>query len=313
MVEAIGEFIDFLLGERGASANTVIAYRKDLEQLAAHVREHLHGPRSTSWNAVNEAVLVHFVQDLRERGYRESSVARKVAVVRSFFAFLIGRGLIRNNPTARLSPPRVAKGVPVTLAPAEIEKLLEQPARRFAPDAKRDRAMLELLYFTGMRVSELVSLDVTDVRLGDASSVLCPTRQARRRIIPIRCRAVATLRSYIDEARPNLVLHRKEPALFLNRRGERLTRQGLWLIFRKYALAAGLSSGIAPKALRHSFASHRLCHGVSVGDVQETLGHARISTTRIPQVVLERGLHKSSPDGGCGPSCDLALLSCWAL
>ena len=127
MVETIEEFIEFLLDERGASANTVIAYRKDLGQLAGHVREHLHGARSTSWNAVNEAVLIHFVQVLRERGYRESSVARKVAVVRSFFAFLIGRGLIRNNPTVRLCSPRVARGVPVTLAPAEIEKLLEQP------------------------------------------------------------------------------------------------------------------------------------------------------------------------------------------
>ena len=279
MRKSLSEFLVFLAVEKGASANTIAAYKNDLQQLADYI-----GPRegSNGWQTLSRSDIQDFILDLKQRGYTETSVARKVAAVRSFFAFLAAEGHLTNNPTEGLTSPRVGKTLPKAITPNEVDELLEQPARRSTPEARRDRAMLELLYATGMRVTELVSLDITNLNLDPRSPyVKCVGKGAKERSIPIHDHALEALNAYLEDGRPLLVKDRGEQALFLNRRGERLTRQGFWLILKGYARSANLSKDITPHTLRHSFATHMLRGGMPLRNVQEMLGHANISTTQV--------------------------------
>ena len=280
MRKSVDDFLVFLSAEKGASANTVAAYKNDLQQLA----DFIGGQSSTSdgWGSLNRSSIQDFILDLKQRHYSETSVARKIAAVRSFFGFLAAESIIPSNPTEGLSSPRVGKTLPKAISPNEIDELLEQPARRSTPEAKRDRAMLELLYATGMRVTELVSLDVTNLNLDPRSPyVRCLGKGAKERTIPIHDQALEALADYLEDGRPLLVRNRNETALFVNRRGERLTRQGFWLILKGYAKSANLSPDITPHTLRHSFATHMLRGGMPLRNVQEILGHANISTTQV--------------------------------
>ena len=279
MRKSLDEFLVFLAVEKGSSANTIAAYKNDLQQLAEFI-----GSRAGSdgWRSLGRSDVQDFILDLKERGYTETSVARKVAALRSFFAFLTAEGAITANPTDGLSSPRVGKTLPKAISPNEVDELLEQPARRSTPEAKRDRAMLELLYATGMRVTELVSLDVSNLNLDPrAPYVRCLGKGAKERSIPIHDHALEALTNYLEDGRPIVVHQRNEPALFVNRRGERLTRQGFWLILKGYARSANLGNGITPHTLRHSFATHMLRGGMPLRNVQEMLGHANISTTQV--------------------------------
>ncbi|MCH8346349.1 MAG: site-specific tyrosine recombinase XerD [Chloroflexi bacterium] len=279
MRKSLGEFLVFLAVEKGASANTIAAYKNDLQQLADFI-----GSRGSSdgWQSLNRSDIQDFILDLKERGYTETSVARKVAAVRSFFAFLAAEGSITANPTEGLSSPRVGKTLPKAISPNEVDELLEQPARRSTPEAKRDRAMLELLYATGMRVTELVSLDMENLNLDPRSPfVRCIGKGAKERSIPIHDHALEAVNGYLEDGRPMMVRNQEEPALFVNRRGERLTRQGFWLILKGYAKSANLGDGVTPHTLRHSFATHMLRGGMPLRNVQEMLGHANISTTQV--------------------------------
>ncbi len=279
MRKLLDAFLDFLSVEKGASANTVAAYRNDLRQLADFIGTR---PGAKGWEALDRATLQDFILDLKQRGYSETSVARKVAAVRSCFAFLSAEGAIASNPTEGISSPRVGKSLPRAITPNEVDELLEQPTRRSTPEAKRDRAMLELLYATGMRVTELVSLDMANLNLDPrAPYVRCLGKGAKERTIPIHDQAVEALVDYLEEGRPIVVHNRDEVALFVNRRGDRLTRQGFWLILKGYARAANLSPDITPHTLRHSFATHMLRGGMPLRNVQEMLGHANISTTQV--------------------------------
>jgi integrase/recombinase XerD len=205
-----------------------------------------------------------------------------VAAIRSFFGFLAAEGILANNPTEGLASPRVGKMLPKAITPNEVDELLEQPCKRSTPEAKRDRAMLELLYATGMRVTELVSLEVSSVNVdGKNPSVRCTGKGAKERIIPIHEQANEALTEYLTEARPLVVRNKNEKALFVNRRGDRLTRQGFWLILKGYAKAANLRDDVTPHTLRHSFATHMLRGGMPLRHVQEMLGHANISTTQV--------------------------------
>lgn len=279
MDDSVSQFLSFLAVEKGASSNTIAAYRNDIQQFSGFTAGRRNGK---GWAAVDRAAILEFMMDLQRKKYAEATVARKVAAVKSFFGFLTAEGQIPADPTETLSSPRVGKSLPKAITPQQVDDLLEQPLRRNTPEAKRDKAMLELLYATGMRVTELVSLDVDSVVLrGDAAYVRCVGKGSKERSIPIHEHAAEAVQAYLDEARPVLVRVRGEKALFVNRRGERLTRQGFWLILKSYAQAANIAEHVTPHTLRHSFATHMLKGGAPLRNVQELLGHANISTTQV--------------------------------
>jgi len=282
MNDCIGQFLNFLAVEKNASNNTIAAYRNDLTQFDRFSLTARHGQKGRAWQEVDGDAVVAFVADLRARSYKDATVARKVAAVKSFFGFLTAEGLVEQDPTENLKSPQVGKSLPRALSPQEVDELLEQPARKNTPESRRDKAMLELLYATGLRVTELVSLDLVDIALeSDPVTVRCVGKGDRERVLPLHQRPVDELRQYIFHVRPKLVRTRRESALFVNRRGERLTRQGFWLILKNYARDAKLDKSITPHTLRHTFATHMLAGGMPLRNVQDALGHASISTTQI--------------------------------
>jgi integrase/recombinase XerD len=274
-------FLEFLSVEKGASGNTIAAYRNDLGQLEEFLAARKNGS-GIHWSKIAQEEVVEYILHLKAQSYAEATVARKVAAVKSFFGFLQAEGELKTNPTEQLASPKVGKLLPKPLTVQEIDELLEQPARRSTPEAKRDRAMLELMYATGLRVTELVSLDLTDVQLdGEKPYVRLIGKGNRERQIPLLDQPVQEVNDYIRLARTRLVGERDETALFVNRRGERLTRQGFWLILKGYANDAGILGRVTPHTLRHSFATHMLRGGMDIHKVQELLGHANISTTQV--------------------------------
>jgi integrase/recombinase XerD len=282
MDEAIAQFLNFLTVEKGASQNTIAAYRNDIQQFAAFCSGLKKSAGKASWAQVDRPRIQEYLQGLQAKAYADATVARKVAAIKSFFGFLHAEGITPTDPTETLSSPRVGKSLPKPISPEEIDELLEQPLRRSTPEAKRDKAMLELLYATGMRVTELVSLNLTDIILNDGTAyVRCLGKGAKERTVPIHEHAAESLLAYLKEGRRKLVRVPGEKALFVNRRGERLTRQGFWLILKGYAQSAHIRSGVTPHTLRHSFATHMLRGGAPLRHVQELLGHANISTTQV--------------------------------
>ncbi|HCV00326.1 MAG: tyrosine recombinase [Dehalococcoidia bacterium] len=276
----VAEFLTFLTVEKNASENTISAYRSDLDQFEKSVARQ-SSTAAASWDAITDEMLLTFVEELRGRDYKAATVARKVAAVKSFFSFMAAEGILPCDPTEELRSPQVGKALPRTLTPEEVDELLEQPARKSTAVAQRDKAMLELAYHTGMRVTELVSLDVAHVALeSDPVTVRSIGKGDQERALPLHQRAVDELRQYIFHVRPKMVRNRNETALFVNRRGGRLTRQGFWLILKNYAREARLD-GITPHTLRHTYATHMLSGGMPLRNVQEALGHASISTTQI--------------------------------
>ncbi len=281
MKEAINSFLDYLAVEKGFSENTIAAYRNDLHQLASFVEEEA-ARRGTipPWAAFDRQAMMSYLLDLKERGYAATTIARKVAAIKSFFGFMVADGILKENPTEGVASTKVGKSLPKPISIAQVHRLLEQPAKLSTPEAKRDKAMLELLYATGMRVSELVSLNLADLDT-EGGYVRCFGKGHKERLIPIYQRAVVAVKEYLTEVRPHLVHGSEEKAVFLNRRGERLTRQGLWQILKGYAKSAELGTEITPHTLRHSFATHMLSGGADLRSVQELLGHANISTTQV--------------------------------
>ena len=278
MRNRVDDFLHYMTVERGASQNTLSAYRNDLAQLAEFV-ETRAGVRD--WSEVTERAMSDYALHLRGLGYSETTRARKTASAKSLFGFLLMDGAIEGNPTANLSSPRMGRSLPKPLTVDEIDRLLSAPAEFETPEARRDEAMLELIYATGMRVSELISLNLEDVDL-DGGSARCFGKGGKERIIPIHAGAADALGFYIREVRPLLAKPSKsDAALFLNARGSRLTRQGFWLILKGHAKRADLEGRITPHTLRHSFATHLLRGGAPLRHVQELLGHASIATTQI--------------------------------
>jgi integrase/recombinase XerD len=231
----------------------------------------------TGWSQVGKEQILSYITFLKDRKYADSTVARKVAAVKSFFHFLADKKLVNADPTANLDSPRVDKYLPKAISVADISALLDQPANHSGPESLRDKAMLGLLYWTGMRVTELVSLNLDDVQEG---KVRCAGKGNKARMIPVRAKQQIELDDYLLNARPLLVGNNGETALFVNHRGHRLTRQGFWLILKAYADEAGIAD-ITPHTLRHSFATHLINDGENVRKVQELLGHASVSTTQI--------------------------------
>jgi integrase/recombinase XerD len=280
MQPRIEEFLNSLQVEKGYSNNTIVAYRNDLNQFADYLAGQLH---RESWDHVQQDDLVSYVNALRyDREYASATIARKVAAAKSFFHYLVNRGEIADNPCADLDSPKVRKYLPTSISKEEVDLLLKAPTKGNSARCVRDSALLEILYATGMRVSEVVALDIQDVDLENAC-VHCTNKssRAKERRIPLYARAVDSLRIYVDKSRPKLRRAEEETALFLNHRGQRLTRQGLWLIIKKYVEEVGIEPSVTPHTLRHSFATHLLNGGAKVREVQELLGHANVSTTQV--------------------------------
>lgn len=230
MDSRVNDFLEFLSVEKGASTNTIAAYRNDLGQLEEFINAK-RDSASIEWGGIQQDIILDYILDLKSHSYAEATVARKVAAVKSFFTFLQAEGQLKSNPTEALASPKVGKTLPKPLTVQEIDELLEQPARRSTPEARRDRAMLELMYATGLRVTELVSLDLKDVQQDvENPHVRLVGKGNRERQLPLFDTAAQEVVEYIKTARLRLVGNRKETALFVNRRGERLTRQGFWLI-----------------------------------------------------------------------------------
>ncbi|MBI4288472.1 MAG: site-specific tyrosine recombinase XerD [Chloroflexi bacterium] len=281
MREDIEAFLNQLNVEKGFSPHTISAYRNDLYQLCNFTEEQSKDKRERRAEDVDRQLLISYILDLKQRDYAPTTVARKIAAVKSFFGFIVAEGKMKADPTENLASPRLGKPLPKPLSIAEVRRLLEQPAKSGSPDALRDRAMLELLYATGMRVTELVSLDPENVNT-DEGHVRCFGKGSKERLIPIHPQAARIVSEYIERARPQLLNdNHDDSALFLNQRGQRLTRQGFWQILKGYAKQAGLDPEITPHTLRHSFATHMLRGGADLRSVQEMLGHRNISTTQV--------------------------------
>lgn len=274
----VHRFLDYMAAERGVSANTLSAYRNDLAQLTEFVEQ--QNPQSSNiWQSADPQTITTYIIHLHDRGYSATTRARKVASARSLFGFLVEEDVISEDPMENVRSPRTGQSLPKALAVEEIESLMDA-AEGDTSRAWRDRAMLELLYATGMRVSELTSLDLADVDLAQGF-VRCFGKSAKERLVPIHLAAADVLRTYLERGRPRLESKTSGEALFLNQRGARLTRQGFWLILRQVALRAGITTKITPHMLRHSFATHLLRGGAPLRHVQELLGHASITTTQV--------------------------------
>jgi len=279
--EDIKRFLAYLKAEKGLSDNTSFAYENDLSQLARFVEEEANkGGNIPSWAGFTRQEMMRYLLDLQGKKYAATTRARKLAAARSFFKFLEAEGIIKEDPTKNMESMNVGRSLPKPISINQIRILLEQPAKSTTPEAKRDEAMLQLLYASGMRVSELISLDIEDVNTLDGD-VRCFGKGHKERIIPIHQQAATIIEQYVHDARPHLAHNKNEKALFLNRRGERLTRQGFWQILKQYAKQAGLTVPVTPHTLRHSFATHMLSGGADLRAVQELLGHANISTTQV--------------------------------
>ncbi|MGB2814411.1 MAG: site-specific tyrosine recombinase XerD [Dehalococcoidales bacterium] len=281
MKEEINSFLNYLTVEKGFSGNTLDAYRNDLQQLASFAGEEAAKQGSIpSWENFSRQEMLSYMLNLKERNYAATTIARKVAATRSFFGFLKSEGIIKTDPTENMSSPSVGKSLPKPITISQVRQLLEQPAKQNTLEAKRDKAMLELLYASGMRISELVGLNLGDVNT-EEGFVRCFGKGHKERIVPIYEQAARLVKEYIGETRPKLARKKDEVALFLNPRGDRLTRQGFWQKLKEYAKSAGLDNRISPHTLRHSFATHMLSGGADLRAVQELLGHANISTTQV--------------------------------
>jgi integrase/recombinase XerD len=296
------EFLEYLRVERGLAANTLESYGRDLRQFAAYVAA--RGERAAAAGAggavapgpdddaagVSRDTIVAYLFDLEASGKAMATIARRLAALRAFYQFLVRERHVGADPTADLSSPKLQRRLPRVLTVAEVERILAQPDPATAPGL-RDRAMLELLYATGIRVSELTALDTEDVDL-DGALVRCLGKGNKERIIPMGTAAVDALAAYLAHGRRRFARAGSGHSLFLNHHGRRLTRQGFWKIVKKYAQQARITKAITPHTLRHSFATHLLENGADLRSVQEMLGHADISTTQIYTHVTRGRLHE---------------------
>ena len=288
--EPLPTFLMTLQVERGASRHTLQAYRRDLSDFVRFL-----GRRRVT--AVTPDALIAYLQALRARGLRASSIARRFSALRGLYRHLAAEGTIGRDPTEHIERPRLRRPLPKTLSRDAAALLVERPDTT-SPRGLRDRAMLEVLYATGMRASECLGLLIEDVNL-TAGYVICTGKGRKQRLVPLGAEATAWVRAYLETARPRLARRGDGGRLFLNGRGQGLSRQALWAIVRRVGAAAGLPKAVSPHQLRHSFASHLLEGGADLRAVQAMLGHADIATTQIythlPSAALTRMYRQFHP------------------
>ncbi len=274
MTDAVVEYLGALQAERGASRNTLSAYRRDLTDFTQFLNSQHRSLRRAAPDDI-----IGYLERLRTRGLRPASVARRISALRGLYKHLVREGALRRDPTEHLEAPRRTRALPRTLSREVVAALVESPDLT-EPRGVRDRAMLELLYATGMRASECLGLTLDDVNLS-AGYVVCTGKGRKQRLVPVGGEAAQWVARYLRDIRPLSTRTRDSGRLFVNPRGGRLSRQSLWTIVRRAGARAGLRQRISPHVLRHSFASHLLEGGADLRSIQAMLGHADIATTQI--------------------------------
>lgn len=275
-------FFEFLENDKKLSNNTLQSYKRDLKQFKNFIEA-----CEVTYNRVDEETIKEYIQELEEMGKKHSTISRSIASIRSFYQYALKKGKVKKDPTKNIQSPKVEKRVPCVLTSNEVELLLEQPKD---VDLKgiRDKAMLEFAYATGMRVTEIISLDIDDVNF-EEGYVNC--RHANKpRIIPLGKLSIKALKEYTEEARGILLKDENEKALFVNVNGQRLTRQGFWKIIKYYKEQAHIEKDITPHVLRHSFATHLLQNGADLKSIQTMLGHSDISSTQVYMQFQDEGI-----------------------
>lgn len=273
MEKQIKNFLGFLENEKKVAKNTLQSYERDILQFCKYLDEN-----KLNYSKIDQKDVKEYLNHLQEIGKKTSSISRSLASIRSFYQYETRVRKIRNNPTEGIQAPKVEKHAPSILSSQEVELLLDQP-KNVDLKGTRDKAMLEFAYATGMRVTEIISLNIEDVNL-EAATVVCKTN-AKQRVIPLGSLSLKALKEYVEEARPILVKNDEENALFVNINGRRLTRQGFWKIVKYYKEQAHITKDITPHVLRHSFATHLLQNGADLKSIQTMLGHSDISSTQV--------------------------------
>lgn len=273
---------DYLKTEKNASANTVSSYLRDMHQFQEAMQA-----QELELTEVLTQDVEHYTVALSHKGKSAATITRSVAAIKSFYSCLVALGLMEENPAKGVIPAKVERKLPQILTGKEVELFLEQPECT-DPKGYRDRAMLELLYATGIRVSELIALNVDDLNL--SAGVLRCVSRGKERIIPVHPTAIRALNEYLHRIRPQIIERLDEQALFVNMNGERMSRQGFWKLIKYYQEKAGIEKDITPHTLRHSFAAHLLANGADLRSIQEMLGHADISSTQIYSRLLNQKL-----------------------
>jgi len=275
MDDLMQEFLNYITVERGLARNTIQAYERDLHQFAAYLNE----VSIEDLTQVQAKILVDYLRRLQQNNLRATSIARKLAAIRSFFQYAVRERHLKKDPSGTIDSLKIPQRLPKVLSEKEISTLLEQPGAS-TPIRFRDKAMLEVMYATGVRVSELISLKVGDINM-DMGYIRCFGKGSKERIVPLGGAAQNAVLDYLDRGRPKILKRAIEDTLFLNHHGRKMTRQGFWLIIQEAAHRVGVTTRVTPHMLRHSFATHLLDHGADLRSVQEMLGHADITTTQI--------------------------------
>lgn len=285
MKNEIENYLHFIIVEKGLAENTIVSYRRDLEKYTKHL---ISVEQVTSIANVTRMMISNYLFILKEKGQARTTIARTIASIRSFHQFLVRERVTTNDPTLHIESPKPERRLPKVLSTKEVDALLLAPSTNSAFDL-RNKAMLELLYATGMRVSELVSLKLADIHLS-MGFVRCIGKGNKERIIPIGKLASEAIETYLGAARASLKKKKQHDFLFVNHHGESLSRQGLWKILKNVSKQAKIEKKLTPHTLRHSFATHLLENGADLRAVQEMLGHSDISTTQIYTHVTKKRL-----------------------
>ena len=275
MENYVQHFISYLASERGLAQNTLESYGRDLR----YFQQYLENNRLTFATGSTNEIIRTYLDELKKQGKAVSTISRNLAALKSFYQYLLKEQYLDADPASKIESPKLEKKLPQVLSVQQVELLLKQPNINL-PAGLRDKAMLELLYATGIRVSELITINVNDVNL-ELGYIKCFGRGAKERVVPLGSISSKCVSQYLRKGRTALVRSKQEEAMFVNHHGRRLTRQGFWKIIKKYALEAHIEQKITPHTLRHSFATHLLENGADLRSVQEMLGHADISTTQI--------------------------------
>lgn len=286
MQKQLQEYSNYLAVEKGLAKNTLESYRRDLNKFILFMQKRkINDPGKIDRESLNI-----FIVELKKNGSATATISRCIASIRSFFNFMLQEGIIESNPALELESPRIEKKLPRVLTTEEVDQLLCQP-KPGEHNGLRDRAMLELLYASGIRVSELVSLNITDFD-PLVGYLRCRGKGMKERIVPIGSIAINYVNEYLDKSRTKLLKKNGEPSLFVNHHGSRMTRQGFWKILKKYVRKSNINGDVTPHTLRHSFATHLLENGADLRSVQEMLGHADISTTQIYTQITRRKIRE---------------------